>query len=67
MVRVVLISLYMQSFFLDILYQKQLWLFLGVAFGLAASQRAVSVVAPERMSSPPIAIGLPVLERHRPG
>jgi O-antigen ligase len=67
MVRVVLISLYMQSFFLDILYQKQLWLFLGVAFGLAASRRAESVVAPERMSSPPVAIGFPVLEEHRLG
>ncbi|MGO9206735.1 MAG: hypothetical protein ACLQBX_11215, partial [Candidatus Limnocylindrales bacterium] len=45
MIQVVLISLFAQSFFLDILLQKQLWLFLAIAFGLAAAQRrsAVSV------------------------
>jgi exopolysaccharide production protein ExoQ len=38
-VRMALISLYVQAMFLDILQQKQLWLFLALAFGLAASQR----------------------------
>jgi exopolysaccharide production protein ExoQ len=39
MVRVALIGLFVQSMFLDILLQKQLWLFLAMAFGLASSQR----------------------------
>jgi O-antigen ligase len=38
-IRVALISLYLQAMFLDILTQKQLWLFLGLAFGLAFSER----------------------------
>jgi hypothetical protein len=39
MVRVALVSLFVQALFLDILMQKQLWLLLGIAFGLAASER----------------------------
>jgi exopolysaccharide production protein ExoQ len=39
MLRVALISLFVQSMFLDILLQKQLWLFLALAFGFAASRR----------------------------
>jgi O-antigen ligase len=39
MVRVALISMFVQALFLDILLQKQLWLLLGIAFGLAASRR----------------------------
>jgi O-antigen ligase len=38
-IRATLISLYVQSMFLDILQQKQLWLFLALAFGLGAAQR----------------------------
>lgn len=38
-IRVALVSLYVQAMFLDILGQKQLWLFLALAFGLIASQR----------------------------
>jgi O-antigen ligase len=38
-IRVALISLYVQSMFLGILQQKQLWLFLALAFGLVSSER----------------------------
>jgi len=47
-IRMALISLYVQSMFLDILQQKQLWLVLAVAFGLAASKRAIVSVAPKK-------------------
>lgn len=38
MVRVALIGLFVQSLFLDILLQKQLWLLLAMAFGLSSSR-----------------------------
>lgn len=38
-IRVALLSLFVQSMFLDILQQKQLWLFLALAFGLGAAHR----------------------------
>jgi len=38
-IRVALVSLFVQAMFLDILFQKQLWLFLALAFGLGAAQR----------------------------
>jgi O-antigen ligase len=44
-IRVALISLLVQSMFLDILQQKQLWLFLALAFGLGAAQRLREVPA----------------------
>ena len=47
MVRVALFSLLVQSLFLDILLQKQLWLFLAIAFGLAASNRQSALNGPE--------------------
>jgi exopolysaccharide production protein ExoQ len=61
-VRVALISLFVQSMFLDILLQKQLWLFLGIAFGLAAAQRADLAVAPEPMPLPTATMESPVVE-----
>jgi exopolysaccharide production protein ExoQ len=36
-IRLALLSLVVQAFFLDILGQKQIWLFMALAFGLAAS------------------------------
>jgi exopolysaccharide production protein ExoQ len=47
-IRVALISLYVQSMFLDILLQKQLWVFLAFAFGLAASQGVGRVHGPKQ-------------------
>lgn len=38
-IRVALVSLFVQALFLDILFQKQLWLLLGLAFGLSAAER----------------------------
>jgi exopolysaccharide production protein ExoQ len=49
LVRVVLIGLFVQSLFLDILLQKQLWLFLAISFGLGAARRAEAVSAVTRM------------------
>ena len=46
-IRIALVSLYVQAMFLDILGQKQLWLFLAFSFGLIAAQR----VAGERGKS----------------
>lgn len=43
MIRMALISLYVQAMFLDLLEQKQLWLFLALAFGLASSQHLARV------------------------
>jgi O-antigen ligase len=45
-IRMALVSLYVQSMFLDILLQKQLWLFLAIAFGLASSRRLDHVRGP---------------------
>jgi hypothetical protein len=42
---VALISLLVQSMFLDIIEQKQLWLFLALAFGLAAAHRVRATAA----------------------
>jgi hypothetical protein len=50
MITVVLIGLFVQAFFLDLLFQKQLWLFLAIAFGLEASRR-VDVVAAEGLAA----------------
>jgi O-antigen ligase len=44
-VRATLIGLFVQSLFLDILGQKQVWLFLAIAFGLGAAQRAATSAA----------------------
>jgi exopolysaccharide production protein ExoQ len=38
-VTAILVGLFVQSFFLDILQQKQLWLFLAIALGLSAAAR----------------------------
>ena len=54
LVRVVLVGLLVQSLFLDILLQKQLWLFVAIAFGLTAAQRADSAVTPERRPLPTV-------------
>lgn len=45
MIRASLIGLFVQSLFLDILGQKQVWLFLAIAFGLGAAQRAATSAA----------------------
>jgi O-antigen ligase len=37
--RIALVSLFVQGMFLDLIYQKQLWLFLAFAFGLMAARR----------------------------
>jgi hypothetical protein len=39
-IRAILVGLFVQSFFLDILDQKQLWLFLAIALGLSATGHA---------------------------
>jgi O-antigen ligase len=52
-VRVALISLLVQSMFLDIIEQKQLWLFLGLAFGLGAAHRLQATAADHAASSRP--------------
>lgn len=44
-IRAILVGLFVQSFFLDILGQKQLWLFIAIAYGLAAAQRAATASA----------------------
>jgi O-antigen ligase len=44
-IRATLIGLVVQSLFLDILGQKQVWLFLAIAFGLGAAHRAASSAA----------------------
>ena len=44
-IRASLIGLFVQSLFLDILGQKQVWLFLAIAFGLGAAQRAATSAA----------------------
>jgi len=51
-VRVALISLFVQSMFLDVLLQKQLWLFLAMAFGLASSQRLARVPGRQQPAAP---------------
>jgi exopolysaccharide production protein ExoQ len=66
-IRVALISLYVQAMFLDILQQKQLWLFLALAFGLGAAQRlrekpAIQTIvlrSRRRRSSPPAVSDVP--------
>lgn len=48
MITAVLVGLIVQSMFLDILLQKQLWLFVAIAYGLAAARRASVEPAVER-------------------
>jgi exopolysaccharide production protein ExoQ len=58
MVRAALLGLLAQSFFLDILAQKQLWLFMAIAFGLAAAARRgqpLRVESPAERTAPPAA------------
>jgi O-antigen ligase len=50
-VRATLVGLFVQSLFLDILGQKQVWLFIAIAFGLGAARR-VAVSAATSTSSP---------------
>jgi exopolysaccharide production protein ExoQ len=52
-VRVALISLLVQSMFLDIIEQKQLWLFLALAFGLSAAHRLRAAATDEAAPSQP--------------
>jgi O-antigen ligase len=61
-VRVALIGLLVQSMFLDIIEQKQLWLFLALAFGLGATNRLRAAAADNTASgelNPGLAIPRP--------
>jgi exopolysaccharide production protein ExoQ len=52
-IRAALVSLFVQAMFLDILLQKQLWLFIALAFGLGAawSMREAAAVSPRSWRS----------------
>ncbi len=50
-IRAILVGFIVQSLFLDILGQKQVWLFLAIAFGLGAARRAAVSMA-QKVSSP---------------
>ncbi len=67
-IRATLIGLFVQALFLDILGQKQLWLFLAIALGLGAAQRAAAaaVGAPARIAGAAAGSGVVVgVRSHR--